>query len=235
MKEQFLRTEMALGSEAVEKLLRSHVAVFGIGGVGSYVVEALARAGVGELTLIDHDTVSVSNINRQLIALHSTVGQFKADAASARVHDINPNCAAHVINKKYEAETREAFFGDYDYIADCIDLVACKVDLICTALSRGIPIISALGTGNRLDPSMLRITDISKTEGCPLARVVRKEVRDRGVVHHKVLFSIEPALKPLELEAPPPGRHSTPASVPWVPSCGGLMIAGEIVRDIIAK
>ncbi len=230
---QFIRTEMALGSRAMEKLSQAHVAVFGIGGVGSYTAEALARAGVGRLTLVDNDTVSLSNLNRQICALHSTLGQYKAEAMARRIRDINPDCQVRAICALYTEEDKERFFDQpYDYVADCIDLVSCKLSLILTAMERGIPILSALGTGNKLDPSRFAITDLSKTSGCPLARVIRKELRSRGVHHHTVLFSPEEPLTPLELEAPPPGRRSIPASVSWVPSAAGLMIAGHIIREL---
>ena len=170
MENQFLRTEMVLGADGMDALRRSHVAVFGLGGVGSYAVEALVRSGVGELTLIDDDTVALTNLNRQLEALHSTLGQSKAEAIAARCRDINPSVVLHPIVGRYEAAGRERFFdAKYDYILDCIDLVSCKLDLIETALARGIPILSALGTGNKLDPSQLQITDISKTYGCSRA------------------------------------------------------------------
>lgn len=233
MKEAFVRQEMALGREAMEKLEKAHVAVFGIGGVGSFVCEALARAGVGAMTLVDCDTISVTNINRQLIALHSTVGQFKADVMRERILDINPDCQVRAINALYNEETKAQFFDThYTYIADCIDLVSCKLSLIQTALGEGIPIISALGTGNKLDPSAFQVSDISKTSGCPLARILRKELRNRGIVHHKVVFSTEEALEPAQFEAPPPGRRSIPASVSFVPSSAGLLLAGAIIRDI---
>ncbi len=233
MENPFLRLQMALGSGALEKLEASHVAVFGIGGVGSYTAEALARAGVGAITLVDDDTVGISNLNRQLCALHSTLGQFKAEAMAARIRDISPQCRVRAICKRYTEDSKLEFFDcDYSYIADCIDLVSCKLSLILNARERNIPILSALGTGNKLDPGKFTITDISKTSGCPLARVIRKELRARGVNHHTVLFSPEEPLTPLELEAPPPGRRSIPASVSWVPSVAGLMIAGHIVLEL---
>lgn len=233
LNEQFLRTEMLLGTEAMAKLKRSHVAVFGLGGVGSYAAEALVRSGVGELTLIDEDTVAVTNLNRQLEALHSTLGQSKADAVAARCRDINPDVILHPIVGRYEADSREQFFtAHYDYIVDAIDLVSCKLDLIETALSRHIPIISALGTGNKLDAQALQIADISKTHGCPLARVMRKELRARGIEHTKVLFSPESAAPTEQKETPPPGRRSVPASLVWVPGCAGLMMGGEVVLDL---
>ena len=236
MNQRFIRTEMMLGSDAMDKLRGSHVAVFGLGGVGSYAVEALARSGVGELTLVDQDTLSTSNINRQLFALTSTVGLPKAEAAAQRCRDINPDVIVHPVCATYDAQHREDFFQThYDYIVDAIDLVSCKLDLIEQAQTRGIPILSALGTGNKLDPSLLRITDISKTSGCPLARVMRKELRARNIHHLKVVFSPEEPAETLQLEAPPPGRRSVPASVAWVPSCAGLMMAGAVVQDLISR
>lgn len=234
MNDPFIRERMALGNAALERLEKAHVAVFGIGGVGSYTAEALARAGIGSLTLVDNDTVGLSNINRQLCALQSTLGQFKAEAMAARIRDINPDCNVRSITKLY-TETDKNLFLDvkYDYIADCIDLVSCKLSLIENSHRMEIPIISALGTGNKLDPSQFSVTDISKTNGCPLARVVRRELRARNIFHHKVLFSSEEPLTPLDMEAPPPGRRSIPASVSWVPSVAGLMIAGAIVTDLI--
>lgn len=234
MNDPFIRERMALGNAALERLEKAHVAVFGIGGVGSYTAEALARAGIGSLTLVDNDTVGLSNINRQLCALQSTLGQFKAEAMAARIRDINPDCNVRAITKLY-TETDKNLFLDvkYDYIADCIDLVSCKLSLIENSHRMEIPIISALGTGNKLDPSQFSVTDISKTNGCPLARVVRRELRARNIFHHKVLFSSEEPLTPLDMEAPPPGRRSIPASVSWVPSVAGLMIAGAIVTDLI--
>ena len=197
MSEQTLRSEMLLGSDALARLRRSRVAVLGLGGVGSWCAEALARAGVGALTLVDEDTVSESNINRQCCALHSTIGLPKAEVMAARVRDINPGIAADARTERYEAATRERFFDtEYDYIADCIDLVSCKVDLIRTAHARGIPIVSALGTGNKADASRFELCDISRTSGCPLARVMRRELRSAGITHHAVVFSPAPALTP---------------------------------------
>lgn len=235
MKEQFLRTEMLLGEEALQTLARSHVAVFGLGGVGSYAAEILARAGVGELTLVDQDTVSVSNINRQLYALHSTLGQPKAESAAHRCLDINPSLTVHPLCATYDAAHRERFFAARpDYIVDAIDLVSCKLDLIEQAFVRNIPIISALGTGNKLDPGQLQITDLARTHGCPLARVMRRELRRRGIEHLTVVYSPEEAHETQQPEAPPPGRRSVPASVPWVPSVAGILMAGAVVRNLIA-
>ena len=233
MTEQTIRTQMLLGEAALARLRSSRVAVLGLGGVGSWCAEALARAGVGALTLVDEDTVSESNLNRQCCALHSTIGQPKAAVMAARVHDIDPSIAVDARAERYEAATRERFFDtEYDYIADCIDLVSCKVDLIRTAHARGIPIVSALGTGNKKDASLLRLTDLAKTEGCPLARVVRRELRRRGITHLPVVYSPEEASEPDTGETPPPGRRSVPASLVWVPGCAGLMMAGEVILTL---
>lgn len=233
MDARFLRTRMLLGSDAMDRLAQAHVCVLGLGGVGSWCAEALARSGVGELTLMDQDTVDLSNLNRQAEALESTLGLPKAEAMAQRVLAVNPSCWVHPIQGRYEADTREDFFAaNYDYIVDAIDLVSCKLDLIETALNRKVPIISALGTGNKLDTSLLRVSDISKTEGCPLARVVRKELRNRGILHHKVVWSPEAAHEADQPETPPPGRRSVPASVVWVPASAGLMLAGEVVMDL---
>ena len=221
---------MLLGEDAVELLAKKHVAVFGLGGVGGSAAEALARAGVGALTLVDEDVYSESNINRQAGAASSTVGKSKAEVEAER----DPDIRAIPVVRRYSAETRESFaFDEFDYILDAIDLVSCKLDLIQTALSRGVPIISSLGTGNKLDASQLRVTDISKTENCPLARVMRKELRYRGINHLKVVFSPEEPIKPAGGEAPPPGRRSVPGSVSWVPPAAGLMAAGAVVLDLI--
>lgn len=233
MENPFIRQEMLLGAEAMQRLRQAHVIVFGIGGVGSYVAEGLARAGVGALTLVDSDTVGLSNLNRQLCALHSTLGQYKSDVMAARIRDINPLCRVTSMPTLYREEMKEAFFQErYDYIVDAIDLVSCKLSLIQTAIERGIPIVSAMGTGNKLDPTRFRITDISKTSGCHLARVMRRELRNRGILHHTVLYSEELPKTPADLETPPPGRRSIPASVSWVPSCAGLMLAGYVVQQL---
>ena len=236
MEEAFLREEMLLGARAMERLRRAHVIVFGIGGVGSYAAEGLARAGIGRLTLVDNDTVGMTNLNRQLCALHSTLGQYKSDVMAARVRDINPDCRVTSLPELFSEETKERFFTEaYDYIVDAIDLVSCKLSLIQTAKERCIPIISAMGTGNKLDPTRFCITDISKTSCCHLARIMRRELRSRGILHHTVLYSEELPMTPEELEAPPPGRRSIPGSVSWVPSCAGLMLAGYVVQALIAE
>lgn len=238
MDERFLRNEMLWGAAGQQRLAAAHVIVFGLGGVGSYAAECLARAGIGELTLVDSDTVSVTNINRQLEALTSTVGLPKAEAVAARIRDINPSAVLHPMHALYDADHREDFFPAgcrYDYIVDAIDLVSCKLSLAETARHLDIPLIMALGTGNKLDPTQLQVTDISKTSGCPLARVMRKELRNRGILHQKVVFSPEEAAPTQQMEAPPPGRRSVPASNPWVPATAGLLLGSVVVRDILEK
>lgn len=238
MDERFLRNEMLWGEEGQQKLAASHVILFGLGGVGSYTAECLARAGVGELTLVDSDTVSVTNINRQLEALTSTVGQAKAEAVAARLQDINPDLVLHPMQATYDAAHREQFFPEgcrYDYIVDAIDLVSCKLDLAETARRLEIPLVMALGTGNKLDASQLRVADISETFGCPLARVMRKELRSRGIHHQKVVFSPEEAAPTQQKETPPPGRRSVPASNPWVPATAGLLLGSAVVMDILSR
>jgi len=233
MNERSIRTAMLLGENAIETLAGKHVAVFGIGGVGGFCAEALARAGVGSLTLVDDDTVSVSNLNRQLVALRSTVGMPKTEVMAARIADIDPNCRVTVLTKRYTEETKEEFFSlGFDYVADCIDSVACKTSLIETSIRRQIPIISAMGTGNKLDPTKFVITDLSKTSGCPLARVMRRELKQRGILHHTVLYSTEQAIKPL---FQPEEGKAVPGSVSWVPSCAGLMMAGHIIQKLIEE
>jgi tRNA A37 threonylcarbamoyladenosine dehydratase len=198
--------------------------------------EALARAGVGMLTLVDGDTVEPTNLNRQIIALHSTLGRPKAEVMAERVRDINPACIVTPIVGRYSASVREEIFaGGFDYIIDAIDSVTDKIDLILTAREKDIPIISAMGTGNRLDPGRLRIADLAETSGCPLARVMRHELRGRGVLHLKVLFSTETPVKPSPPSAPSAVRRSVPASAPWVPACAGLMMAGEAILDLIRE
>lgn len=232
----FSRTESMLGREAMETLARSHVAVFGLGGVGSWAAEALCRAGVGTLTLIDSDTISETNRNRQLYALRSTVGQPKAEVAAARCRDINEEIIVHPIVGTYDAQHREDFFGaQYDYIVDCIDLVSCKLDLIEQAKERNIPILTALGTGNKRDASQFTVTDIAKTYGCPLARVMRKELRGRDIHHLKVVFSPEEPTETVQTEVPPPGRRSVPGSLSWVPAAAGLLMAQTVVEDLLAE
>lgn len=223
---------MLLGDEAMEKLKSSHVAVFGLGGVGSWCAEALARSGVGELTLIDRDEVSPSNINRQLCASLSTVGRPKADVMAQRLNDLSPDIKINAICGHYDAEHRDDFFAAYDYIVDAIDLVSCKLDLIETAVGRGIPIVSSLGTGNKCDASRLCLSDIKKTSGCPLARVMRRELRQRGIEHLDVVYSPEEGMAALQPEAPPPGRRSVPGSLVWVPASAGLLLCQHVVMKL---
>ena len=225
---------MLLGADAMARLRRCHVIVFGLGGVGSYAAECLARSGVGELTLVDQDTISVTNINRQLYALRSTVGQSKAEVAARRCADIDPELRVHPICATYDAAHRDRFFSThYDYIVDAIDLVSCKLDLIEQARLRRIPILTALGTGNKLDPTLLQVTDIPKTSGCPLARVMRRELRARDIRRLKVVYSPEEPAETQQLETPPPGRRSVPASVAWVPATAGLLMGSVVVRDLL--
>lgn len=242
MDEQFLRNEMLWGREAQRRLAEAHVILFGLGGVGSYTAECLARSGVGELTLVDSDSVAPTNLNRQLEALHSTLGLPKVQAVADRLRDINPTLRLHPLQGTYDAAHRGEFFPAgcrYDYVVDAIDLVSCKLDLAETALGLHIPLVMALGTGNKLDPSLLRLADLSETYGCPLARVMRKELRARGIQHLKVVFSPEAPAAPdpesAAREAPPPGRRSLPASNPWVPATAGLLLGSAVVRDLIQK
>jgi tRNA A37 threonylcarbamoyladenosine dehydratase len=216
----------------MEKLHNSHVAVFGLGGVGSWCAEALARSGVGRMTLVDRDTVGESNINRQLCATCSTVGRAKTAVMAERLRDINPDIALNCIEGHYEAADRDRFFSDYDLVVDCIDLVACKIDLILSCRERGIPIVSALGTGNKRDAMRLRLDDISKTCGCTFARVVRRELRARGVEHHPVVYSPEEPMTPAQFEAPPPGRRSVPGSLIWVPASAGMLLCQYAVETL---
>lgn len=235
MHEQFLRTQMLLGTEALERLQAARVAVFGIGGVGGYTVEALARSGVGQLDLIDSDTVSVSNINRQILATHSTVGMPKVEAAKQRILDINPDCMVRTYQVFYTPETAERFdFSQYDYIVDAIDTVTGKLQLVQRAYEAGTPIICCMGTGNKLDASAFEVADISKTSMCPLARIMRKELGKRGIRHLKVVYSKEEALTPTgwEEEAAALGKRQIPGSVAFVPGTAGLILAGEVIRDI---
>jgi len=232
MQERTIRAEMLLGADAMKKLKYSHVAVFGLGGVGSWCAEALARSGVGRMTLIDRDTVGESNINRQLCAYCSTVGRAKTDVMAEHLRDINPGMLVQCIEGHYEAGTRERFFADYDFVVDCIDLVSCKIDLIMSCRERGIPIVSALGTGNKRDAQLLRLDDISKTYGCTFARIVRKELRNRGVEHHPVVFSPEEPMKAAQVEAPPPGRRAVPGSLVWVPASAGMLLCQYVVGEL---
>ena len=233
---EFSRTELLLGDEGMEKLKNARVAVFGVGGVGGYAVEALARSGVGALDLIDDDAVAPSNLNRQIIALQSTVGKPKVEVAAARIADINPDCIVRTYRTFYTPDTAGRFdFSLYDYVIDAIDTVTGKIALVMQAQAAGTPIISSMGAGNKLDPSAFEVADIYKTSVCPLARVMRRELKKRGVKRLKVVYSREEALTPegeIEQDAVHKKR-ATPGSVAFVPAVAGLILAGEVVKDIV--
>ncbi len=229
----FSRTELILGSDAMERLSAARVAVFGIGGVGGYTAEALARSGIGALDLIDNDTVSESNINRQIIALHSTVGRYKTEAAAERLLDINPNLKLTLHSIFFTPEIATGFdFSQYDYIVDAIDTVTSKIELIMRAQSVGVPIISAMGAGNKLDPTAFEVSDIYSTSVCPLARVMRYELKKRGVGALKVVYSREKPIAPANNSKNAPAGKAVPGSTAFVPPVVGLIIAGEVVKDI---
>ena len=226
-----------LGVQAMEKLKNARVAVFGVGGVGGYAVEALARSGIGALDLIDNDRVCLTNINRQIIATHSTLEQYKVDVAKARVEDINPECTVRVYKTFYTPETAGEFdFTQYDYIIDAIDTVTGKIELVMQAQNAGTPIISSMGAGNKLDPNAFEIADIYKTSICPLARVMRRELKKRGVKKLKVVYSKEEALVPMitdENNDEEAARRQIPGSTAFVPSVAGLIIGGEVIKDLV--
>ena len=233
----FSRTRLLLGNDAMEALKNARVAVFGLGGVGGYVVEALARSGIGSLELVDHDTISLTNINRQLLATVDTVGMDKAEAAARRVRSINPDCQVNAVKMFYGPDTAHLFdFSKYDYVVDAIDTVTGKLALVQAAQAAGTPILSSMGTGNKLDPTKFQIADISKTSVCPLARIMRKECAKRGIKHLMVLFSTEYPIPSdpdaASLEEMPEGRRALPGSVAFVPSVAGLIIAGEVIKDL---
>ena len=233
MKETFSRTEMLIGADALTKLSRSRVAVFGIGGVGGYVVESLVRAGVGAVDLIDNDTVSESNINRQIIALSSTVGQLKTEVMRQRVLDINSDIKVNCINKFVLPDNIDEFdFSVYDYVVDAIDTVSGKLAIIEKAYSEEVPVISSMGTGNKLDPTRFEVTDINKTSVCPLARVMRYELKKRGVKKLKVLYSKEEPIKPNNIQNNDK-RKAVPGSISFVPSVAGLIIGSEVIKELI--
>lgn len=232
--DRFSRTERLLGKEALQKLKQSKVAVFGIGGVGSYVVEGLVRSGVGKLVLVDKDTIAKSNLNRQLHATIETVGRAKVEVMKDRILSINENIEVTAIEKFYLPEVAEEFFQDtYDYVVDAIDTVAGKIDLVVQCKARNIPIISSMGAGNKLDPTQFKVTDIYKTNICPLAKVMRKELRKREIASLKVVYSEEPAITPFETDEVDLHRRQIPGSVAFVPSVAGLIIAGEVVKDLV--
>lgn len=234
MQNEFSRAELLLGAKALKTLRSCHVAVFGVGGVGGQVVEALARSGVGALTLVDSDRVSLSNINRQIFALHSTVGQLKVEVAAARVRDICPETNVYPRACFFLPETADSFdFGQYDYVVDAIDTVSGKIEIVLRAQAAGVPVICAMGAGNKLDPGRFRVADVYETKVCPLARAMRGLLKKRGVERLKVVYSEEAPRKPLE-EIEENGRI-LPGSLAFVPPAMGLMLAGEVVRDLIAK
>ena len=234
MIKQFSRTEMLIGKNALATLKKSRVAVFGAGGVGGYVIEALARSGVGAIDIIDNDTVSESNINRQIIALRSTIGLLKTEVVKKRVEDINPECKVTVYETFVLPENIDTFdFSKYDYVVDAIDTVSGKLAIIEKAYNEGVPVISSMGTGNKLDPTKFSVTDISKTSVCPLARVMRYELKKRGIKKLKVLFSTEEPIKP-NTEKDERGKVP-PGSISFVPSVAGLIIGGEVIKDLIKK
>ena len=232
--EQFTRTELLLGEAAMRKLASSRVAVFGIGGVGGYTVEALARSGIGALDLIDSDRVALSNLNRQIIATLDTVGKYKVDVAAARIASINPECRVTVYRLFFTPDTQDQFdFTQYDYVVDAIDTVTGKLALAECAQAADTPIISAMGAGNKLDPTAFRVADINDTSVCPLAKVMRRECRRRGIRHLKVVYSQEEALQPLGRPAEEDSvRRSIPGSTAFVPPVTGLIIAGEVIKDL---
>lgn len=226
MQEQFLRTSMLIGEDNVAMLSQKRVAIFGVGGVGGYTVEALARSGIGTLDLIDNDTVNLTNINRQIIALHSTIGEYKVDVAKKRILDINPNANVNVFKTFYTPETANEFdFSQYDYIVDAIDTVTGKIELVMQAQDANTPIISSMGAGNKLCPEKFEVSDIYKTSVCPLAKVMRQQLKKRRVKKLKVVYSKELPIKH--------NGQRLPASIAFVPSVVGLIIAGEVIKDLI--
>lgn len=230
---QFSRTELLLGEEAMQRLAGAKVAVFGIGGVGGYVCEALVRSGVGALDLIDKDTVSLTNLNRQIIATRKTIGQYKTEVMRERIAEINPDAEVTIHNCFFLPENAEDFpFASYDYIVDAVDTVTAKIALVMKAEEYGIPIISSMGAGNKLDASLFQVADIYKTKVCPLAKVMRRELKKRGIKKLKVVYSEEQPISPRETEEPSDGRRAVPGSVAFVPAAAGLILAGEVVKDI---
>ena len=249
MLNQFSRTELLIGKEGIEKLKNSKVAIFGIGGVGSFVVEGLVRAGVENFVLIDDDKICLTNLNRQIIATRKTIGKYKADVAKERILEINPNANVEVYKEFYMPDSKTNIINkELSYVVDCVDTVTAKIEIIMQAKKENIPVISSMGTGNKLDPTKFEITDIYKTNICPLAKVMRKELRKRNIESLKVIYSEEEPIKPDDTSISscktncicPPGtkrkctiRNQVPGSISFVPSVAGLMIAGEIVKDII--
>ena len=231
---RFSRTELIFGEDATKKLASCRVAVFGVGGVGGYAVEALARAGVGTLDIIDNDTVNITNINRQIYATTKTIGAFKVDVARERILDINPDATVNAYKTFFMPETASQFdFSVYDYVVDAIDTVKGKIELILCAKAAGVPVISSMGAGHKVDPTKFEVADIYETSVCPLARVMRTELKRRGVTSLKVVYSKEPPLTPSESDEENGARRQTPGSTPFVPPVAGLIIAGEVIKDLI--
>ena len=232
MPDQFSRTELLLGPEALARLRAARVAVFGVGGVGGHAAEALARSGVGTLDIVDDDKVCLTNLNRQIFAVHSSLGQYKVDAAKARLLDINPAMTVNAHRVFFGPDTAERFdFSQYDYVVDAIDTVSGKLELVLRARAAGAPIISSMGAGNKLDPTAFEVADITRTSVCPLARVMRRELKKRGVDHLRVVYSREPPMTPAGSDEDT-GRRQVPGSTAFVPSVAGLILAGQVVRDL---
>lgn len=236
MPDWFSRTQLLLGKDGIEKLHNAHVAVFGVGGVGGYVVEALVRSGVGKIDIFDNDTVSLTNLNRQIIATHDTIGRYKVDVMKERALSINPEIEVNAYNCFYMPENADEYdLVKYSYIVDAIDTVTAKIELIVRADRAGVPIISSMGAGNKLDPSRFEVEDIYKTSVCPLARTMRRELKQRGIKKLKVVYSKEEPIKPVDLsdaEEAPTGRRAVPGSIAFVPAAAGLVAAGEVIRDL---
>lgn len=230
MLEQFSREALLIGKENVEKLNKAKVAVFGLGGVGSYVVEGLARAGVGNFILVDHDKVDITNINRQIIATTRTVGEYKVEVAKNRILEINPEANVETCQKFFMPESKDLFDSSVNYVVDCVDTVTAKIEIIVRAKKMGVPVISSMGTGNKINPTMFEVEDIYKTSVCPLAKVIRKELKARNIDSLKVVYSKE---TPNRFDKEKLGGKQTPASISFVPSVAGLIIAGEVIKDIL--
>ena len=240
MLNQFSRTELLIGKEGIEKLNKSKVAVFGLGGVGSYVVEGLARAGIGKFILVDNDKVDLTNINRQIIATHKTIGIPKVEVARNRILDINPDAKVEIYQEFFMPDSKEILKSSISYVVDAVDTVTAKIEIVVRAKKLNIPIISCMGTGNKLDPTKFEVTDIYKTSICPLAKVMRKELKARGIDNLKVVYSKEEAIKPesineLEIKEENKTKKQVPGSISFVPSVAGLIIAGEVIKDILDK
>lgn len=236
MQDQFSRTRMLLGQAAIDTLTQSRVIVFGVGGVGGYVVEALARSGIGALEIVDNDKVCITNINRQIYALHSTIGEYKVDVAERRIQDINPQCDVVKHQTFYLPSNAESIdLSKFDYVVDCIDTVTAKIELALRCFQLGVPIISCMGAANKMDPTAFRVTDITKTKMDPLAKAMRKKLKELQVKHLKVVYSEETPMKPISTEEDVEGKRIPPASNAFVPAAAGLIAAGEVVKDLLMK